>query len=116
MAKNYLKEILTKLNKLLESENLPSVREDQTAFVMEKDVNYAEEWTVSGSKVFYADNLNDVIAPLVINGPSWIHANMLFTAEKIKIITLRFGASVGNSNPNINTSFERDKMIIIVDS
>lgn len=115
MSSDYEEIILESINKLLNYENLPSMTNQNLYYAMEEDVN-REDYTISFKNTFFREKLNSIIKPVITKGPSWIHANLLVTTENLNLITLRFGALVGNPNPSINVSYEKNKTVKIINS
>lgn len=113
MNTNYETKILERINSLLSEIKYPHIMNQHLFFVMDENVNYDMEWTVLEGDLFPLERLNEIIKPVINKGPSWIHANFVSTAKDFNLITLKFGALVGNPNPSINVSLEPNSKIKI---
>lgn len=117
MSNNYVKRILERINPFLEDIKHPLLIEEYLAFAMDDEIDYGDngsEGIVSSLSIIHPKKLKDVIEPIVSKGPSWIHANLIPTTENYYLITLKFGAFIGNHNPSINVSCEPDKIVKVV--
>jgi hypothetical protein len=110
MSKSYAQEIIAALNTFLLAKGHPKLEDEVVMFVMDDDITYEGDCIVSASKLIKPELLDKLIEPLVSTGPSWIHANLISTTNHRSLITLRFGALVGNPLPNINVSYESNKI------
>jgi len=106
MKFDYAKAIINKINFLLKQTNKGFLNTQKLFFVMDEDVNYEKEGTVNKEKLIYPIKANEFLEPILINGPSWIHASLISTTKNFNLITIRFGALVGNNDPSINMSLE----------
>jgi len=115
MSKGYAQEIVEALNWLLKEQGRPSLEINSILFVMDTDVSYEGEWTVPASKLIRQEQLDELIKPIITGGPSWIHAYLLPTTDHQSLITLRFGASIGNPTPSINVSIEINWFVKVIE-
>lgn len=114
MSPDYPQKIIDTLNSLLNNRVKPRISLSNCLFAKDEDINYGEIWSIHSSKLIPPDQFHEVIAPTLENGPSWIHANLISALNNKSIITLTFGANVGNPNPHINVSFELDKTVNVI--
>ena len=115
MSKTYAQEFVEALNWLLKEQGRPPLEINSLLFVMDTDVSYEGEWTVPASKLTKQEQLDEQIKPIITSGPSWIHAYLLPTTDHQSLITLRFGAPIGNSNPSINVSIEVNRVVKVIE-
>lgn len=111
MPISYAQETIAGLNWLLQKGEHPPLENSRIMFVLDTDVSYEDEWTVPASKLIKTEQLDKQIEPIISSGPDWIHANLIPTTDRRQLITLRFGASVGNPAPSINVSCEVHQVI-----
>ena len=108
--------VVAALNALLRNGGCPHLGDEEIAFVLDDDIDYGAEWTVSSSALLDPEQLEELARPIMSGGPSWVHANLISTVERRPLITLRFGAPVGNPEPSINVSQEVSRVVTVVSS
>lgn len=114
MRRSYAQEIIRSLNALLQSGGYPTLGEEDALFVMDEEVDYGTEWKVGASELVGARQLGELLAPVLSGGCSWIHAHLIRTREGRPVVTLRFGAPIGNASPSLNVSHEVNDVIKVV--
>jgi hypothetical protein len=61
------------------------------------------------------DQFRRIIALIIEDGPSWIHANLISTSDHKFLITIKHGALTGNPNPQLNVSIEPHNVVKILE-
>lgn len=112
--KEYIDKIIESMNLFLASRAEGHVSKDDLLFAMDADLSYQrDECSVSISKIFTIKDFDRKVSTTLLEGPSWIHANLIRSNQSKDLIAIRFGAAVGNPAPAINLSIEKKKLILI---
>lgn len=105
--------IQSRFEDMLQSHSHLSLKDKHIHFSLEYASLY-ENWILHKSDIIEESLVNDFLQNIA-KERSWIHANLIPTEDQNFLITIRVGAKVGNPNPSINISFQKNKIVRIID-
>lgn len=89
---------------------------EKVIYSFDKDIDYSgSTYKLKKSNMIHQDRIETVLLKLFKGGPDWIHSNIIFSSHDFVVITLISGKAVGNPNPSINVSYEKNKTIKIIE-
>lgn len=104
------------VNIALTMDGQKSIAWEKVQYALDKDIDYSKSiYEIKKSKLIQQERLESVLLDIFKDGPSWIHANMIFSSPEFVVLTLITGKAVGNPSPSINVSYEKDKTIKIIE-
>lgn len=98
--------IVDRLNAVRRSRNEDPIELSSTSFVFDSDVEYGAQIRVAADALQAADDMERTLSESA-RGASWVHGNLIFTETGEPIVTIAWGADVGNPDPTVNVSIER---------
>jgi hypothetical protein len=113
----WLEDIVETLNDFLQREGMAPIETAQIMLALDKDLvvtrQPGEKYAVARSRLIRPEQFNELIAPLFVGGPSWVHANLDWMEDGRPLVTIAVGALVGNPRPSINVSYEKRPVPIL---
>jgi hypothetical protein len=104
------------IDRALVGDGQESIAWEKVLYAFDKDVDYSKPiYEIEKSNLIHRDKIESVLLELFKDGPSWIHANVLFSPPDYTVLTLVSGKLVGNPSPSINVSYEKNQKIKIVE-
>ncbi|MCP4401664.1 MAG: hypothetical protein GY801_30735 [bacterium] len=89
---------------------------EKVLYALDKDLDYSKPiYKIKRSKLIQREKIESVLSEIFKDGPSWIHANVIFSSPEFVVLTLISGKAVGNPSPSINISYEKNRTIEVIE-
>ena len=89
---------------------------EKVLYALDKDIDYSKPiYEIQKSKLIQQEKIKSVLLDIFKDGPSWVHANVIFSSPEFIVLTLISGKAVGNPSPSINVSYDKNKPIKVIE-
>jgi len=103
------------LNTLALSQGIGRLDRAAILFALDSDISFGStaSATVAAERLKGIAEFARTLEGHVSGGPSWVHLNLLESSDGRCIVTLAFGAKVGNPHPSVNVSVDKDTRVVV---
>jgi hypothetical protein len=108
-----LGQIIERLNGLAAAVEHAPLERESIWFVLDTDVHYGQEISVDAAKLMTWRECDEFLGEHAA-GASWVHASLTHTSDGHPLVTINVGRDVGNPEPALNVSVERNGRVRVV--
>jgi hypothetical protein len=108
-----LEAVIQRLNELAARRGREPVRLEAVQYVLDSSVDYgANPPQVAAAALMGPDECRQLLSSRTA-GASWVHASLTRTDDGRPLVTIAIGPIVGNPEPSLNVSIEREQIVTV---